>query len=387
MININDYIKKVQNMQNVTILGSSDCYDFGNVVLIKYTAPAEYKAREREEDVADKANMLRTSGVRTPYHLAIKRETVDNTNICWVLQEKAMGENFREYSARTNENIDTKTQLEKQGVLANAPDSHYEKLVQDLMALFNLGLELKPKNVYYDESIEQGGFTIIDLLGEDAPPFNGSIVDIIKLKHLLNFVGNYTTVDSLSVSPEELELSNEQHNKIILKTFKAMEKVVPNFNDVRRWILRTYSPSVLEYFEHNGVAVGNLTLNDKEQTEFDEKIQKIVTSSIEKLESGEIPYWEAKSNDIYNSVVQNGLGYFWAYHPSNQQKCEDFESGYDFDSKQQSKIIDIVKNIFHDQLKNLALSTNASPNIKQAYRDYLIDNQQIEELIAFNAFS
>ena len=55
MINIEDAIKKSKELPNISV-GGSICYDFGDVVLVKYTLPLKYvkpgyRARENQEIV------------------------------------------------------------------------------------------------------------------------------------------------------------------------------------------------------------------------------------------------------------------------------------------------------------------------------------------------
>jgi len=157
---IDEYIQETANMEN-TSDGGSPAYHFDDVCLIKYQGSIKYgHARQGAELVARKANEKNAIGVRTPAHLGIKRVIDGEKEICWVLQERAKGKSFSEYC----DNQDKKVQLNIQLRLANAPDAHYEKLVSDVCELFNFGLELKPKNMFYNENVQDGGFTIIDLL-------------------------------------------------------------------------------------------------------------------------------------------------------------------------------------------------------------------------------
>lgn len=178
MNNIDYYIQKATDMEN-TSDGGSPAYHFDDVCLIKYISPIKYgQVRKNAEQVAQIANEKNAKGVRTPAHLGIKRVIDSENHICWVLQEKAKGRNFGYYC----ENRDSKVQLDMQSRLANAPDAHYEKLVSDFCELFNLGLELKSKNMFYDEALQDGGFTIIDLLGGTGEPLNpDSLRDVLKI--------------------------------------------------------------------------------------------------------------------------------------------------------------------------------------------------------------
>ena len=380
-MDITQYIEQTKNMQESGIVGSSSCFDFGDMVLIKYKGVPGHLPRKNEEYVAEKINSLRDAGVRSPYHYAIKRETIDNVPICWVLQEKAKGDIFNKYSFIEGHN-DLSEQLRMQQILIDAPDAHYEKLVYDLMQLFNLGLELKPKNIFYDANIENGGFTIIDLLGNDGPEFDSSLESILRLIELSRFVSSKTTIYQMSddIDPNLLKFSEELSKEISLKTFKALEKVVPNFSELRRWILRSYPTSLLEYFENRGVPVGDLSLTQEEQKSFDDMIQNILDHSFELIESGEMEYWQIEMNLIHNDIQNIGLQYSWKYHPNNPSISD---KNKDLDYTNPSEICAIIKNIFCDKLEKKAYEKNASPYIKEAYKEYLQRTNQIEKMIAF----
>ena len=90
--------------------------------------------------------------------MAIKRVTDEKDNICYVLQEKAKGASFNISNKYYNE---PSKQLKVQELLLEAPDTVYEKCVSDLCELFNMGLELKEKNIFYDNSKDGAGFTLL----------------------------------------------------------------------------------------------------------------------------------------------------------------------------------------------------------------------------------
>ena len=237
MENIEYYIEQSKSMEN-TSDGGSEAYHFEDVVLIKYVKKVEYgNARECEEDVAKAANEKNAQGVRTPKHIAIKRVTEGDYNICWVLQERAKGRNFGYYSSFDNDPI---IQIERQQELLSAPDSHYDKLVSDMCELLNLGTEVKSKNVFYDDNYENGGFTIIDLLGGSNEPFNpDSIEDLLKVWKNLDYIVMQTIVsqfkDDSNCREKSVELSMHMRQRI----FTSMERVIPNFEEHRREVLRT----------------------------------------------------------------------------------------------------------------------------------------------------
>lgn len=364
MNNIDEYIKASEKMKNVSD-GGSECFDFGNVVLVKYKIPVKYNAiaRKNEELIAEAANKKRDMGVNTPYHLAIKRVIDEKDNICYVLQEKAKGASFNIYYKEPAE------QLQVQELLLEAPDTVYEKCVSDLCELFNMGLELKGKNIFYDNSKDGAGFTFIDLLGYDTTPLNpDSISDVIRLDKMTSFIYNIPRVKiySKTATEEQKEKSTVLYYKMKQKTFRAMEKVVPNFSRFRRWVLRTYSDDVLDFFENNGTIVGNLTLNEDECREFDNYIEQIVNICLEKIATGKNVFWEIRANEIRIALDLMGLQAAWKYHSANPiNDPSTFDDEWDFERAREKYLEDMVNKIFNERLESVS-ETSLNPNILKA---------------------
>ena len=91
MITIDDAIKEAKKLPNISN-GGSQCYDFGDVVLVKYTLPLKYvkpgyRAREKQEIVMRGINNKANAGVNTPKHIDMKRVVEDENDVCYVLQE------------------------------------------------------------------------------------------------------------------------------------------------------------------------------------------------------------------------------------------------------------------------------------------------------------
>ena len=374
MNNIDEYIKASKKMENVSD-GGSECFDFGNVVLVKYKCSVKYNgnARENEELIAEAANKKRNMGINTPYHLAIKRVTDDKYNICYVLQEKAKGASFNIYYKEPAE------QLQVQELLLEAPDTVYEKCVRDLCELFNMGLELKGKNIFYDNSKDGAGFTFIDLLKYDTTPLNpDSISDVIRLDEMASFIYNMPRVKiySKTATEEQIEESTVLYYKMKQKTFRAMEKVIPNFSRFRRWILRTYSDDVLDFFEKNGTIVGNLTLNEDECREFDNYIEQIVNDSLEKIATGKNEFWQIRANEIRIALDMMGLQAAWKYHSANPiNDSSAFDDKWDFERAREKYLEDIVNKKFNDRLEYVA-DTSLNPNILKAKED--MDGEKVK---------
>ena len=364
MNNIDEYIKASKKMENVSD-GGSECFDFGNVVLVKYKISIRFNgdARKNEELIAEAANKKRDMGVNTPYHLAIKRVTDEKDNICYVLQEKAKGTSFNIYYKEPAE------QLQVQELLLEAPDTVYEKCVSDLCELFNMGLELKGKNIFYDNSKDGAGFTFIDLIGYDTTPLNpDSISDVIRLDKMTSFIYNIPRVKiySKTATEEQKEESTVLYYKMKQKTFRAMEKVIPNFSRFRRWVLRTYSDDVLEFFENNGTIVGNLTLNEDECREFDNYIEQIVNDCLEKIATGKNEFWQIRANEIRIALDLMGLQSAWKYHSANPiNDPSAFDDKWDFERAMKIYLEDIVNKEFNERLESVS-ETSLNPNILKA---------------------
>ena len=377
MNNIDEYIKASKKMENVSD-GGSECFDFGNVVLVKYKIPVKYNAiaREDEELIAEAANKKRDMGVNTPYHLAIKRVTDEKDNICYVLQKKAKGVSFNIDNKYYNE---PSKQLKVQELLLEVPDTVYKKCISDLCELFNMGLELKGKNIFYDNSKDGAGFTFIDLLGYNTTPLNpDSISDIIRLDEMASFIYNIPRVSvySKTATEEQIEESTILYYKMKQKTFRAIEKVIPNFSRFRRWVLRTYSDDVLDFFENNGTIVGNLTLNDDECREFDNYIEQIINECLEKIATGKNKFWQIRANEIRISLDLKGLQAAWKYHSANPiNDLLAFDDKWDFERDREKYLEDIVNKKFNDRLEYVA-DTSLNPNILKAKED--MDGEKVK---------
>lgn len=355
MINIDDYIKKVEKKENVSD-GGSPAYSFDNLILVKYTMPVKYGlARENEELIAVEANKKNKSGVNTPAHLAIKRVNDGETNICWVVQERAKGVSFAKYSTSNNE---PQTQLCLQQELLNAPDYHYEKCISDIAELLHMGLELKPKNVFYDNSKDGVGFTFIDLLDYNPTPMNPNLIsDVMWLDKYAQFICNSTYISSYNKKATETEKNKslEFYYGIRKRIFMSMEKVVPNFKQFRRWVLRTYSDDVLEFFKKNGVDVGDLSLNELEYAQFNNYIEIIVNQCLEQISTGKKLFWQIEANEIRIMLDAMGLINAWNFHAANPIKNpKDFEDDWEFKSAQKKSLENLVNDLFNERLSKIA---------------------------------
>lgn len=374
MKTIDEYIELSRNAVNISD-GGSPAYKFdeNGVVLVQYSISNEYgeKAREMEEKVAKTINEKNEKGVNTPLHIAIKRTDDGKKNYCWVLQEIAKGQNYETYNSSHN---DAATQIKLQKKLIDAPDFIYEKAIKDLCELFNMGLEPKSKNIFFDEN---NGFSFIDFLKENSAPLdNNSKKDLLYLKEL---------VDSICLCPEIKSYSKENDEKkfqsrelcmaMKLKFFKAMEKEIPDFSKNRRWILRTYRKEELDFFEKSGIEIGDLTLTDKENQQFEESILNIVKDSYKKIESGEYKYWQIMANEIRVDLESNTLQAAWKYHKANQRNRDDFKDKYEYEGTMSMDLENYVYKLFNNYL----ISNNSiNPNIIKAKEELPEDKEKTE---------
>lgn len=370
MKDIDYYIEQAATMKN-TSDGGSASYLFDDVVLVKYTNSVQYgEAREKEEEIAVVANEKNAQGVRTPKHLAIKREVVGDTSICWVLQERAKGENFSRYSQAYSS--DVSQQLERQLCLASAPSIHYEQFISDVCAIFNMGLELKPKNLFYDKNVVDGGFTIIDLLFPNGTPLHfDSLKEVLDLLSIIQSVCNSSRVSfyNKEATEEQIEVSSRLSYKIMLRMMQAMQKVIPSFEEHRRWILRTFSPDLLEFFSNHDFVVGDLSLTEQEYVQFEKRVQSIVDECLSMICNGEVKYWQVMANEIRISLDVWGMQAAWLYHKDNGRNKEEFEDEYEYFSTCKQDLENLVAQKFHEALLSMASSTD-NVYLSEALCDY-----------------
>ncbi|MGN1372090.1 MAG: hypothetical protein ACI4XM_07455 [Candidatus Coprovivens sp.] len=366
MENIDYYIEQSRNMNN-TSDGGSAAYHFEDVVLVKYSIPVKYGiARPNEEQTAEAANRLNEKGVRTPKHLAIKRVVEGNDNICYVLQQRAPGKCFSYYADIGK--LEPIRHLARQKELLEAPDIHYENWVSDLMMMHNMGLELKYKNFFYDVN---EGFTIIDLLGYDEKNVDVNSLDEIDRLVKNAFIPSYSSQLSQygkNSTQEEKEQSYMLANMMRLRIFKAIRKMVPDFQRFEKWILRTFPNDYIEFFKQNGMQIDDLSLSEEEYKQFEEFIEIILDRCMKDIQSGKIKYWEVAVNKIRNYNISYCLNEAWRVHRDNSINLEDYEDDYDYRSDSDHSLEKIMIERFNIMLENASLVSD-NPNVLQAKED------------------
>ncbi len=369
MVDIDYYIEQTKNMEN-TSDGGSPAYHFPDVVLVKYAMNSQYGiVRKGEEEIARVANIKNEQGVRTPKHLAVKRIEDGKDNICYVLQERARGVSYANYASSGVTDIDA--HIEKQKELASMPSAHLEKWVTDIMALFNMGLELKVKNFFYDKDPEVGGFTIIDLLESNSEEVNTeSLKEVHYLLNLINCAANPTPVTSYNkrATPEQVEASMFLFYKLKYRLWEALKKVVPNFSQHERWLLRTLEPSLVDFFRSQGMEIDDLALTQDEYGEFNVKVNQIVDECLQMVINGQKKYWQITVNELRILGDQNCLLDAWKVHEGNTKVREDYEDDYDYRYAIKDDFEKNLNDLFNQKLDELAKNSD-NPNVLQAKQD------------------
>ena len=354
-MNIDELIEKSKSMPNISD-GGSKAYSFGDYVLVRYDGHNKYGiARDMEEQVMVAVNNKNSIGIHTPKHVAMQRVVDGEMNYCYVLQERAKGVSFTKFNVK-----DPTEQLVKQQELVDAPQEHFDKLASDYKELFHMGLEPKAKNIFYDKDY---GFTLIDFLHYDESGANlESLSDINDLERLMEAVINPMVVNSFYTNnPEIVNKSRELHNKLQVKNYLALKKIVPA--KYHRFLLRTYNRDTLDYFRASGVINEDLTLTVDEQILFNVLLNNIVNESFAKIASGDYQLWQIEMNEIRNSLRGMGLVDSFMYYPDSPIKREEFDENYDYQNAIQKYLMDMCINNFYDLILN---DNSNNPNILRA---------------------
>ncbi len=205
--------------------------------------------------------------------------------------------------------------LNQEKIIANAPSAFYEKCIHDLRDTMQEGY--KPRRIVYDFSMENRGFLFNNT--NYAIPVNvDSLKGVMQLRKIIGTLYG-KGIPTTGMTEEMKQEEQEYRNQTMYKTFTAMEKVIPNFEKYRRWVLRTYNPEELTYLSQHGVQIGDLTLNNNEQEEFANIVNTIVDNSIEKIDSGNFKYGQITAYEIPLAIRDWSLASAWTYHPANPE--------------------------------------------------------------------
>ena len=335
MKSIDDYIIQSKNKKNISSGGSS-CFDFGDLVLVEYILPLRFvkngeHARDSEEIVFVGVNKKRDEGVNVPRHIAFKRVIEDDNEICYVLQEKAKGNNCSEYNKY---GVSFKEMIDKMYEIYDIPFNQVLKLIKDGCSLYEMGYEAQGRNLFYDEYT---GFWYIDFLKYDLDDVfdYDDIIKVFKaikyrIPSLIDLIPymRYNT----KLTDEQLIIKNRISNLIKTKNLLAIKSVIPVFNKYEKFYLVDENDIYKEYLIKNNVVKYDLfSLDEKDYLIFNELYELVINNIIEKILKKEVLFWQVECNEIrINSNLFN-LRYIWKYHKGNKIIKEEYDEEYDYE--------------------------------------------------------
>lgn len=335
MLDIDTAIRESKNKENVSS-GGSACFDFDDVVLVKYSLPVKYvkngnRSREKSEEIMEAINKKADNGVNTPRHLAIKRVIEGEDDICYVLQQKCPGVNC--------------TNLSKYGVsfdemcaslkfVLNIPFEQYKKLIDDGLNLFEMGYESKNKNLFYDSNT---GFWFIDFLKNDRD-YAFDSKDIKKVFEALNYripkpiqITSSVKYDEV-LTDEQKHIEDELKYAIKAKTLLAIKAVLPNFERYEKFFLFKEDTDYKRYLMKNGFINKDLiSLDSIDYEVFQELYEIVIKGLIDKIKNKGEKFWSIECNDIRNDSDLFRLISFFEQSKYNVIKREEFDSEYDYE--------------------------------------------------------
>lgn len=335
MIDINDAIGQSKNMKDISD-GGSQCFDFGDVILVRYTALLKYvkdnyRSRENEEVVMEGVNQKIQNGVNTPKHLAMKRTIEDDRDVCYVLQEKCKGINcasMSEYGVSYDKMI---SDLE---FVYNIPFEHYKKLISDGCQLYDMGYEKKNKNLFYDK---ETGFWYIDLLEYDKDnPFD--INNPVKVFEALRYIiPNPIQIASTVKYKEALSAEQQEKKELLMhsieaKNLLAIKSIIPSFERYEKFYLFSKSDGLKRYLMDQGIIDKDLfRFESADYPVYDELYEIVINQIIDKIVNKGEKFWSIETNDITNDSNLFCLIQMWALHKDNTVNRSDFEDKYDYE--------------------------------------------------------
>lgn len=369
MINIEDAIKKSKELPNISV-GGSICYDFGDVVLVKYTLPLKYvkpgyRARENQEIVMKGINEKVIKGVNTPKHIDMKRIVEDENDVCYVLQEKCKGKNCAQM-ARYGELIEeVLTELK---YVNNIPFEHYEKLVSDACMLYEMGYEAKNKNLFYDE---ETGFWFIDFLSnkedEKFDPNNPKkVFETLK----------YVCPKPLQIASKlsyGIEISDEDKKKYDTlrcssnaKFFLACKNMIPTFNKYEFFYLLDEDDILKKYLMDNGVVNRDLfCVTNKDFEVFNELFISVVNDICKEIIVKGKEYWDVEVNEIRNKSNLFALNTFYKNYICKDIKRKDYQDEWEYDNAINQSYTNNMMDSIYSTLCSMEYNENISNFISE----------------------
>lgn len=357
MIDIDSAIEQSKNKKNVSD-GGSACFDFGDVVLVKYTCPVRYlknfeHTREKSEEIMEVINKKAHNGVNTPMHLAIKRVVEDDLDVCYVLQQKCPGYNC----AKSRKNgVSFDEMCDDMKYVLNIPFEYYQKLISDGFELFEMGYEAKNKNLFYDK---ESGFWYIDFLeNENDYVFDSN--DPKKVFHALNYripkpIQICSSMEYGSeLSKEQKNIKKELEYAIKAKNLLAIKSLLLNFEKYEIFFLLNEEEEYKQYLFNEGVVSRDLTKFEQEDYEvFQELYEIVVKELIDRVVNKKEKFWSIECNSIKNSSNLFNLLDFFKQSKYNIVKREEFEDDYEYDGAVTNLFKSIVLNDLIERIRQM----------------------------------
>ena len=337
MIDIDTAIKESKNKENVSD-GGSACFDFGDAVLVKYTCPTKYlkdgeHTREKSEEIMESINNKANNGVNTPKHLAVRRVIEGDDDVCYVLQQKCPGRNCNSISKN---GVSFDEGCESLKFVLNIPYEHYKKLIEDGLALYEMGHEAKNKNLFYDSN---SGFWFIDFIANNKDD-KFDPTDKEKVFMALRYVVpkpirisssiNYNIKSSLT--DDQKQIKNELEYAIKAKTLSAIKEVLPDFEKTEKFFLLDEDDGYKNYLMKNGFVKKDLiNIESEDYIVFKELYEIVIKGLIDKIVNKGIPFWSIECNDIRNDSNLFNLQLFFKNSKLNTASESEYEDSYDYD--------------------------------------------------------
>lgn len=335
MIDIKDAIIKSKEMKNVSD-GGSDCFDFGDVVLVKYSCPKKFikdniRTRSMEDDVMEGVNKKADMGVNTPRHLQIFRPDINDEgddDLCYVLEEKCKGVNcapMGRYGVSFDEMIRSLKEVDK------IPYEHIVKLVSDGCMLYEMGYEAKNKNLFYDN---ETGFWYIDFLSNDKDDqFDGNDISKVfeavkcRIPRITQLVSQTSYLSKLTQEQEKQR--DELYFKLKIKMLAAYLKVIPTLRKYDKFFLITENDDYKRYLMEHGYSKNLFALEESDYQIFNELYELVLNKIVNEVIGGK-EYRYIVCNSIRIDSGLFNLPKVWMLHKSNPIKREEFEEDYDY---------------------------------------------------------
>lgn len=335
MINIDDAIKKAKELPNISN-GGAMCYDFGDVVLVKYTLSLKYvkpgyRARENQEIVMRGINEKASKGVNTPKHIDMKRVVEDENDVCYVLQEKCKGKNCAPMS-KYGQPIEIV--LKELKYVNDIPFKHYEKLVSDACMLYEMGYEAKNKNLFYDE---ETGFWFIDFLNnKEAEKFDPNnpkrVFETLKYVSPKPLQIASTLRYGTEISDEDKKRYNALRCSSEAKFFLACKKMILTFNKYEFFYLLDKTDIFKSYLMDNKIVNRDLfCITNKDFEVYNELFVSVVNDICKEIAIKGKKYSDVEVNDIRNKSNLFALNTFYKNYICKDIKKEDYQEEWEYD--------------------------------------------------------